>query len=216
MNRGPSAILRVLTFLAGAIFTAVGVLGILWHADVSSVTNIVDNHWPTEVLEDITAQGWWIDAIIGIAVVSILLIIVNLIVLTRRRPVKPLLLDGDDPDGQIHLDTALVGRAIARDLENLPAIRDASSKTINDNGVPTVDIAMSSPADIPVPTLLGIAEQVSSDVPAAVNYSGPVARVFLELDKVRRPEKNLPVEEENSSSSTSENTELSDAVEKTD
>lgn len=194
MNRGSSAILRILTFVAGAVLTAVGVLGILWHADVRTVSDVVNKHWPTRVLEDITAQGWWIHAIIGTAVVAVLLIILNVVVLTRRRNVSPLLLDGDNPTGQIHLDTALVGRAVARDLENLPSVRDAASKTINDNGVPTVNVTVNSPADVPVSTLLDIAEQVSSDVPAAVNYCGPVARVFLELDKVRRPEKNLPME----------------------
>ncbi|HHY07822.1 MAG: hypothetical protein WAN89_06110 [Lawsonella sp.] len=192
MNRGPSAILRILTFLAGAVLTAVGVLGILWHANVASVSNVVDNHWPSAVLEDVTAQSWWIHALIGTAVVAILLIILNIVVLTRRRTVSPLLLDGDDPKGQIFLDTALVGRAVARDLENLPTVRDAASKTINDNGVPTVNVTLTSPAHVPVPTLLDIAEQVSADIPAAVSYCGPVARVFLELDRVRRQEKDLP------------------------
>lgn len=191
MNRGPSVVLRIITFLTGAVLVTIGVLGILWHANVPSLTSFVDNHWPTASLANPTAQGWWIHAIIATAVVSLLLIVVNLVVLTRRRGLEPLLLDGDDPDGKIHVDPSAIGRAVARDLENLPSVRDASSKTINDNGTPTVNITVNAPADTPLPTLLDIADQVSADIPASVSYAGPTARVFLELDKVRRPEKNV-------------------------
>ncbi|WQD12714.1 MAG: hypothetical protein U1U88_000798 [Lawsonella clevelandensis] len=98
-------------------------------------------------------------ALVVAAILIILMCLRSITLLTKRRTVDTLVLDANQPGGAIRIELSDVGRAIARDVENLPAVRSASSRAVNDRGVPTLDIDLQSPADVPITTLIDIAER---------------------------------------------------------
>ena len=188
MTRGAEAYARFTMFLVGIILTGLGVVSILWYAGVEPLTSWLNDSWPKSQFERAENADWWFPALVVAAILIILMCLRSITLLTKRRTVDTLVLDANQPGGAIRIELSDVGRAIARDVENLPAVRSASSRAVNDRGVPTLDIDLQSPADVPITTLIDIAEQISADVPAAVSYCGPTTRVFLQLDKVRRPD----------------------------
>ncbi|ALE18811.1 hypothetical protein [Lawsonella clevelandensis] len=188
MTRGAEAYVRFITFFVGLVLTGLGVVCILWYAGVEPLTGWLNDSWPTDHFDGAENANWWFPALVVAAILIVLLCLRSITLLTKRRNADTLVLDANQPGGAIRIELSDVGRALARDLETLPAVRSASSRAINDRGVPTLDIDLQSPADVPITTLIKIAEQVSADVPAAVSYCGPTTRVFLQLDKVRRPD----------------------------
>lgn len=188
MTRGAEIYVRFISFLVGLVLAGLGVVCILWYAGVEPLAGWLNDRWPKRGFEEAEDANWWFAALVVAAIVIILLCIRSITLLTKRRSVDTLVLDANQPGGAIRIELSDIGRALARDLEHLPAVRSASSRAVNDRGVPTLDVDLQSPSDVPITTLIDIAEQVAADVPASVGYSGPTTRVFLQLDKVRRPD----------------------------
>ena len=188
MTRGAEIYVRIITFLVGLVLTALGIVCILWYAGVDPLASWLNDSWPKSQLNDADNTSWWFTTLVVTALIIILLCLNSIVQLSKRRTVDTLIIDGDQPGGAIHIELSDVGRAIARDLETKPIIRTASAHAVRDHGVDTLDIDVQAPADVPLTTLIKTAEQVSADVPVAVAYCGPTSRIFLRLDKVRRPD----------------------------
>ena len=188
MTRGAEIYVRIITFLVGLVLTALGIVCILWYAGVDPLASWLNDSWPKSQLNDADNTSWWFTTLVVTALIIILLCLNSIVQLSKRRTVDTLIIDGDQPGGAIHIELSDVGRAIARDLETKPIIRTASAHAVRDHGVDTLDIDVQAPADVPLTTLIKTAEQVSADVPVAVAYCGPTRRIFLRLDKVRRPD----------------------------
>lgn len=185
MIRGVEIYVRAVTFLVGLVLTGLGVGGILWYAGVEPLAGWLNESWPSDWFTTAEDTSWWFPTLVGAAALLILLCLNTIVQLSRRRTVAPLVLDSDQPGGTISLHLGDLGRALAHDLEKLPAVRFSSSQAVNDHGVSTLDIEIQSPAETPLGTLIEIAEEITADVPAALGHSGPTTRVFLQLDKVR-------------------------------
>ena len=172
MTRGAEIYVRIITFLVGLVLTALGIVCILWYAGVDPLASWLNDSWPKSQLNDADNTSWWFTTLVVTALIIILLCLNSIVQLSKRRTVDTLIIDGDQPGGAIHIELSDVGRAIARDLETKPIIRTASAHAVRDHGVDTLDIDVQAPADVPV----------------AVAYCGPTSRIFLRLDKVRRPD----------------------------
>lgn len=183
MNRGVSAIARLLTLCAGLITLACGIVALLWHV-YEPVHTWIDQHWPTP--DQVKAVMYEpLPIFIGMGAVAVFFILLNLSLLLRRHPMESVTIDGPQSGGAVHCDPTDIARAAARHLENQPDIEDASARTFTNNGQSTVDITLTSAAVTSPADLVSYGEQVTEDITAALGEDSPAIRVFLEYSPVR-------------------------------
>lgn len=177
VGRGLGLVGRLVTALVGIALIAAGAYGIAFWADVDFPDRwpvYLDRQWYFSAAD----QSWWPWALVGVAVLSI--VVGALLVALHLRPRRaPQVSVGRTDLGALSIEPSAVGDAVAAQLADLPDVEGADARARVVGGQETITLNVRAVPDADVDELRAKMVEFAGAVADSLGKSTPCLRFIL-------------------------------------
>lgn len=185
MNRGKAVFDRVITFLLFLIFAALAAWGIGLAADAGYAHRIGDvadrDFWAALPDRDNYDSVLRIAALV-LLVLGLLLLAVNIERKRLGRTTSP----ASGTAGVIRVHPADIGSAVAQTFEQLPEVRSATFRALQDRSTDVIEIRLRAAAEVDITTVRDACRQASAEIVDALPGQDVRPRFLLQVEQVRQ------------------------------
>ncbi|GAB2666496.1 hypothetical protein GCM10027169_30740 [Gordonia jinhuaensis] len=184
MNHGPAAFNRLIVFIVGAAMIVVGAAAIGWKSNASWIHDRMqrlDLNW----FRTAPDSSWWVWALVGVAVIGVVLGIWLLAVNVRPQRARTLSLPGSNAGGKLTLAPNKVADAIADEIAAAPEITSAKARALDDRKRELVQVTVVAAPEVSYDDIIARLREAAENLRVALPDESLRPRFLVHLDGAR-------------------------------
>ena len=178
MTRLTTAADRVAALIVGVTLVALGAGALLWRTElVPGIPHLITAPALVTALD----TWWWRWAVAGAGLLCVAVALRWLLAHRPARKAAPILLHEEGDPGTVIVDPAAVAAAAAEALNQHPGVYSAKGKAITDQGLRTIELAVTTAHPEELPTLIRAIDDTCANIAECTGDSPLAARATLHI-----------------------------------